>query len=247
MTRTAACPSGALVLRPVAGYRGRLHPDLRRQAAGQDRRPSRARRVPRLPPRRRHPRHPGPGPAIPAPAGPDHHRGRAAPPRHRVPVRHEALDTTTPGGWSSTSSQPWPSSSGGSSWRGVALPGAATRQHRQAAALLAWLAEHRTPRSAQISTASAGCAVRPKTASSRNFGCPVIRLVWRQAEALPDLLLDDLRRGPRVHGVDVLLAPEDRQDGVGLVVIVPGGSFLACVLAGCRGEAWLKKGLLSSK
>jgi len=98
MTRTAACPSGALVLRPVAGYRGRLHPDLRRQAAGQDRRPSRARRVPRLPPRRRHPRHPGPGPAIPAPAGPDHHRGRAAPPRHRVPVRHEALDTTTPGG-----------------------------------------------------------------------------------------------------------------------------------------------------
>src|SRR6266498_2119955 len=25
------------------------------------------------------------------------------------------------------------------------------------------------------------------------------------------------------------------------------GSFMACVLAGCRGEAWLKKGLLSSK
>ena len=25
------------------------------------------------------------------------------------------------------------------------------------------------------------------------------------------------------------------------------GSFLACILAGCRGEAWLKKGLLSSK
>jgi hypothetical protein len=23
------------------------------------------------------------------------------------------------------------------------------------------------------------------------------------------------------------------------------GSFMACVLAGCRGEAWLKKGLLS--
>ena len=66
--------------------RGRLHPDLRRQAAGQDRRPSRARRVPGLPPRRRHPRRPGPGPAVPVPAGPDHHRGRAAPPRHRVPV-----------------------------------------------------------------------------------------------------------------------------------------------------------------
>lgn len=26
-----------------------------------------------------------------------------------------------------------------------------------------------------------------------------------------------------------------------------GGSFMGCVLAGCRGEAWLKKGLLSSK
>ena len=25
------------------------------------------------------------------------------------------------------------------------------------------------------------------------------------------------------------------------------GSFMACALAGCRGEAWLKKGLLSSK
>ena len=25
------------------------------------------------------------------------------------------------------------------------------------------------------------------------------------------------------------------------------GSFMGCVLAGCRGEAWLKKGLLSSK
>jgi hypothetical protein len=25
------------------------------------------------------------------------------------------------------------------------------------------------------------------------------------------------------------------------------GSFMACALAGCRGEAWLKKGLLGSK
>ena len=25
------------------------------------------------------------------------------------------------------------------------------------------------------------------------------------------------------------------------------GSFMACALAGCRGEAWLKKGLPSSK
>src|SRR6266516_3688994 len=78
-----------------------------------------------------------------------------------------------------------------------------------------------TPRSAQISAASAGCAVPPKTAISRNFRSPGFRLVRRQAQALPDLLLDDLRRGPRVHGVDVLLAPENLQDGVGLVVIVP--------------------------
>jgi hypothetical protein len=29
---------------------------------------------------------------------------------------------------------------------------------------------------------------------------------------------------------------------------LPGcGSFMACALARCRGEAWLKKGLLSSK
>src|SRR6185312_14645079 len=85
----------------------------------------------------------------------------------------------------------------------------------------AWLAAHRTPRSAQIPAASAECAVPPKTAISRNFRIPGFRLLQRQAEALPDLLLDDLRRGPRVHGVDVLLAPEDLQDGVGLVVIVP--------------------------
>ena len=35
------------------------------------------------------------------------------------------------------------------------------------------------------------------------------------------LPLDDLRRRPRVHGVDVLLAPENCQHGVGLVVIIP--------------------------
>jgi hypothetical protein len=104
---------------------------------------------------------------------------------------------------------------------GFALSDAATGQPGQAVALLAWLAAHRTPRSAQIPAASAGCAVPPKTAISRNLGSPVFRLVRRQAQALPNLLLDDLRRGPRVHGVDVLLAPEDLQDGVGLVVIVP--------------------------
>jgi hypothetical protein len=29
--------------------------------------------------------------------------------------------------------------------------------------------------------------------------------------------------------------------------VVGCGSFMACALAGCRGEAWLKKGLPSSK
>jgi hypothetical protein len=97
---------------------------------------------------------------------------------------------------------------------GFALSGAATGQHGQAAALQAWLAAHRTPRSAQIPAASAGCAVPPETAISPSFGSPVFRLVRRQAQALPDLLLDDLRRGPRVHGEDVLLAPHIARTGL---------------------------------
>jgi len=32
-----------------------------------------------------------------------------------------------------------------------------------------------------------------------------------------------------------------------LPAVVGRGSFMACALAGRRGEAWLKKGLLSSK
>jgi AcrR family transcriptional regulator len=70
---------------------------------------------------------------------------------------HEALDTTTPGGrlvfhvFAALAEFIRELIVGG-----FALPGAATRQHRQAAALLAWLAAHRTPRSAQISTAGAG-------------------------------------------------------------------------------------------
>ena len=55
---------------------------------------------------------------------------------------------------------------------GFALFDAATGQHGQAMPQLAWLAAHRTPRSAQISAASAGCAVPPKTAISPNFGSP---------------------------------------------------------------------------
>ena len=128
--------------------------------------PSRARRVPGLPPRRRHPRCPAPGPAVPVPAGPDHHRGRAAPPRHRVPVLHEVLDTTTPGRPAGLPRLRGPGRvHPGLIVEGFALPGAATGQHGQAAALLAWLAAHRTPRPAQLSAASAGCAVprRPRS------------------------------------------------------------------------------------
>jgi len=42
-----------------------------------------------------------------------------------------------------------------------------------------------------------------------------------------------------VPGPDALFAAARR--------VARRGSFMACVLAGCRGEAWLKKGLLSSK
>ncbi len=97
--------------------RGRLHPDLRRQAVGQDRRPARARRVPGLPPRRRHPGRAEPGPAVPVPAGPDRHRGRAAPPRGpgSGPFTRRWTPSLRAAGWSSTSSRPWPSSSASSS------------------------------------------------------------------------------------------------------------------------------------
>src|SRR5271154_3387318 len=89
-----------------------------------------------------------------------------------------------------------------------------------------------TLRYAQISAVSAGCAVPPKTAISRTGGpLPGGLLVLghgrfpgqgrRQADALPDLLLDDLGRGSRVHHEDVLLAAEDLQHGLGLAVILP--------------------------
>src|SRR5580692_6781076 len=74
-----------------------------------------------------------------------------------------------------------------------------------------------TERNAQISAASAGCAVPPNTAISRTR----LVLIGRQAKTLPDLLLDDLGRGPRVHGDHVLLAPEQLEGGDRLLVIVP--------------------------
>src|SRR6266702_1554065 len=83
-----------------------------------------------------------------------------------------------------------------------------------------------TLRCAQISAVSAGCAEPPKTAISRTRGPPLggmllLGLVRRQAQALPDLRLDFIGRGPRVYDEDVLLAPEDLQDGFGLLVILP--------------------------
>src|ERR1700730_9159181 len=83
-----------------------------------------------------------------------------------------------------------------------------------------------TSRCAQISAVSAGCALPPKTAISRTRGpLPdgprLLGKVRRQAQALPDLLLDGLGRGPRVHHEDVLLAPENLQDGLCLLVILP--------------------------
>jgi hypothetical protein len=47
---------------------------------------------------------------------------------------------------------------------GFALSGAATGQHGQAVALLAWLCRVPDARSAQIPAESAECAVPPKTA-----------------------------------------------------------------------------------
>src|SRR5206468_12709610 len=94
-----------------------------------------------------------------------------------------------------------------------------------------------TARCAQISAVSAGCEVPPNTTISRTRGlaflrrlsvrrcqdvrrCLGARLAGRQAEALPDLLLDLLGGRPRVHDEDVLLAPEQLDYRIGLVVIV---------------------------
>jgi len=80
--------------------------------------------------------------------------------------RHEALDTTTPGGRLVFPVFAAPAEFvRGLIVEGFALSGAATGQHGQAAALLAWLAAHRTPRSARISAAGAGarCRRRPRS------------------------------------------------------------------------------------
>ena len=124
--------------------------------------PSRARRVPGLPPRRRHPRCPAPGPAVPVPAGPDHHRGRAAPPRHRVPVLHEVLDTTTPGRPAGLPRLRGPGRVHPGTHRGgVRAVRRRDRAARPGSGAAGRACRARKPRSAQISAESAGCAVPP--------------------------------------------------------------------------------------
>src|SRR5215475_822551 len=81
-----------------------------------------------------------------------------------------------------------------------------------------------TSRCAQISAVSAGCELPPNTAISRTGGPRLPRPARRhrgQPKALPDLLLDDLGSLPRVHREHVLLAAEDLQYGVGLLVVLP--------------------------
>src|SRR5579872_4094497 len=80
-----------------------------------------------------------------------------------------------------------------------------------------------TARNAQISAVSAGWALPPNTAISRTAGTLVLLLERRQAEVLPDLLLNDPGNGPRVHREDVLLAAEQvkRRAGLGVVVLQP--------------------------
>src|SRR5437868_10308365 len=81
-----------------------------------------------------------------------------------------------------------------------------------------------TRRCAQISAVSSGCEEPPNTAISRTGGT---RLPWLarghrgQPDALSDLLLDRIGRRPRVHGEHVLLAAEQLDHRVRLLVIVP--------------------------
>src|ERR1700722_5916932 len=89
-----------------------------------------------------------------------------------------------------------------------------------------------TARKAQISAVSAGWALPPNTAISRTAGTLGLLLERRQAEALAELLLDDLAGGPRVHREHVLLAAEQvkRRAGLGVVVPHPDGQPLLGVV-----------------
>src|SRR3974377_741933 len=77
------------------------------------------------------------------------------------------------------------------------------------------------PRKAQISGVSSGWAAPRNTAIPRNYGSRCrgsLGFVGRQAELIPDIGLDDLRRGACIDSNDVLLAPEHVEDGGGLLV-----------------------------
>src|SRR5579875_1845148 len=113
---------------------------------------------------------------------------------------------------------------------------------------------------AQISSASSGWALPPKTVMSRTGSSPSRLaggqgsggcgerelagsgvaeggLVGRQGQPVADGLLDELGFRPCVHGNDVLLAPEDVQHRVGLLVVVAqphGERFLGVVLPGLQ-------------
>src|SRR5215471_21135583 len=106
-----------------------------------------------------------------------------------------------------------------------------------------------TPSCAQISSASAGCALPPKITISSSTGrlrrlrrllrhrC---RLVRGQAEPGPYLPLHVVLRVAGVDGDHILLAPEQLQHRVGLGVIVPQSHrerFLGVVLPGDKVSA----------
>ena len=117
-----------------------------------------------------------PGPAVPGPAGPDHHRGRAAPPRHRVPVPARGAGHHHPGRPAGlpASSRPWPSSSGDSSWRGsrcpAPRPGSTARRRRCRPGL------PRTgrpgPRRSRRSAPGARCRRRPRSHATSDARFP---------------------------------------------------------------------------
>src|SRR5215470_10332921 len=79
-----------------------------------------------------------------------------------------------------------------------------------------------SPSSRQISAASSGWALPLKTAISRTVAprLPVVGLVWRELEAFADLLLDLLLAAAGVDGDHVLLAREQLEHRVGLLVVL---------------------------
>src|SRR5215831_9367415 len=99
-----------------------------------------------------------------------------------------------------------------------------------------------SPSSRQISAASAGWALPLKTAISRTVvpRLPVAGLVGRELEAFADLLLDLLLAAAGVDGDHVLLAREQLEHRVGLLVVLAQAHrerLLGVVLALDQGAA----------